>query len=189
MGTDIHCYLEAYNEAINKWECSYIEKDYDGSIRPKDFYGDQNYWLFAWLGCTHRRPFVPPINPCRGFPSDASDILANYKAIWAADGHSHSYFTFHELMMFLDLDVICKVFIEKTFMDYIRRDKVDFRESEWGSHFTTSLETRRNPQDYEEVTFIEPTDGFMKEFKDLVKKEVLFYKDLNRVRIVFWFDN
>ncbi len=185
MGCDIHCYLEVYNEATKTWNIRERKKNVIGTHRPDEFYHGRNYSLFAWLGCTYRRPYIPCINLPRGLPHDTDPEIRSWFDIIGE--HNSSYFTFEELLPYLEIDVLCEVYVTTDFMDYIRRDKIDFKTSDWWSHYSENVGF--DLAEYELVTFTMSTDEFMGVFKDKIKEESTLHKNLNHVRIVFWFDN
>lgn len=124
MGCDIHFYTERWT-SDNKYEgpkdlsedrdskleeiLENCEPNYrwvsadswskDGSWHADEMYNGRSYYLFSILADVRNGSGeIEPIDYPRGIPDDVS---SGYKYVvdrWDGDGHSHSYFTLHELM-------------------------------------------------------------------------------------------
>jgi len=171
MGMDIHCFLEEYNEKTRLWKLS----------DTKDFWDQRSYWTFAWLGCNFRANFIQPINLPRGLPSDISNTLKEQKDYSIQDGHSHSYFTFEELLEYFGIPVYCKSEFSQKYLDFLKREHKEI----WQDiDFYLACDKGTIKE-----TWTMPVDEIVNsEFIDLVKKESK-NKNPNHLRIVFWFDN
>jgi hypothetical protein len=112
MGTDIHFYVEVFNNGdwvtADKWE---EDKDEEQPVKyvNNQFYHDRNYDLFAILADVRNgRGFAGvktsdgfnPISHPRGLPNDACKEILELSKHWGIDGHSHSWLTVKELMAF-----------------------------------------------------------------------------------------
>ena len=117
MGTDIHFYVERYENG--KWvhvvdsgipcersNCQDADPDEDDGFRCyrcKDtgferFYRQRNYWLFGVLAGV--RGMHPPIKLPKGLPSDLSDEVTVEWRRGESDWHTPTYLTLAELNTF-----------------------------------------------------------------------------------------
>lgn len=115
MGCDIHmfserlpykpaeeCELLEWSNAdlfmINKF---YVEADEERADENKfdivEILGDRNYLLFSLLADVRNSFDITPLSEPKGIPSDCSRFIEEKKEYWDSDGHSHSWFTLHEL--------------------------------------------------------------------------------------------
>lgn len=114
MGTDIHFYVEVFNNGdwipADKWE---EDEEYESPVKRVDyknrFYHSRNYDLFAILADVRNgRGFAGVktsegfniISPPRGLPEDVCKEISELSEQWGLDGHSHSWLTVKELMAF-----------------------------------------------------------------------------------------
>jgi hypothetical protein len=114
MGCDIHLYVEKRVDgkwvSADQWEVDPAWPD-EGARVPyaKRFYTGRNYDLFAILanvrngygfaGVKTGGGFVFIDKP-RGMPEDVSPEVAADAESWGCDGHSHSFFTLAELLVY-----------------------------------------------------------------------------------------
>ena len=114
MGCDIHFYVEKRETLTSPWVSAdeWDNKDEDGIARVNyrdAFYHDRNYNLFAILadvrnghgfaGVKTGDGFMPISQP-RGLPDDCDPRVRALSDSWGIDGHSHSYFTVAELLVY-----------------------------------------------------------------------------------------
>lgn len=93
MGADIHIAAEIFCKKTGKFHYlhDYGEQEY---IPWDKNPGNRNYDLFGTLAGVRRGGQI--CEP-RGIPSDASALMLEHLNSYSVDGHSHSYFTLHEL--------------------------------------------------------------------------------------------
>jgi len=93
MGSDIHIAAEIFCKKTGKFHFlhDYGDKEF---IEWEHNPSDRNYELFGTLAGVRR---AGQICEPRGIPSDASALMLEYLDSYSSDGHSHSYFTLHEL--------------------------------------------------------------------------------------------
>lgn len=121
MGCDIHLWTEIKTDG--KWQPRTTPTvAFDGDDEYLDWpseFDDRNYALFATLADVRNsgpresmlRLFdtgwhevfndkIDPIEAPRGIPEGASDAFERMASEWGVDGHSHSWFTLQELLVF-----------------------------------------------------------------------------------------
>lgn len=122
MGCDIHLYVERREGAdwvtADRWKRDKYEEASDRlTVNCEDrFYSERNYGLFAILadvrngrgfaGIKTGEGFNPMSDP-RGLPDDCSLEVRGESDGWGEDGHSHSWFTVSELMVYDWTQVSC----------------------------------------------------------------------------------
>ena len=109
MGCDIHVYVEelATTNGVTAWNNIdfyrknryFVEGNTDGEKEWNHFscFMGRDYSLFAVLADVRNYADVTPIAPPRGLPKDVSDVTREASDRYGIDGHSHSWFTLKEL--------------------------------------------------------------------------------------------
>jgi hypothetical protein len=115
MGCDIHLFIEARDMTTGLWQRAeelvpnrwFGKWEDEPELTREQWYHNRNYSLFAMLanvrngegfaGTDIGKPVVPISEP-RGLPEDVSDEVQKESDGWGVDGHSHSWFTAHELL-------------------------------------------------------------------------------------------
>lgn len=97
MTTDIHLYVEYWEEG--KWVSADIWKyvTYDRWWKRSSYYSNQNYRLFAFLAGVRNRDYQPLSYP-RGLPIDVSPEVRGNADFFEGDAHTHSWFLLSELL-------------------------------------------------------------------------------------------
>lgn len=84
----------------NGYEISNSDLDYYSPVVAKDWlYENRNYNLFGILAGV-REYSINPISEPKGMPSDLCEYIKSECESWDCDGHTHSYYTFRELIDF-----------------------------------------------------------------------------------------
>ena len=215
MGCDIHLFVESRDLVDTHWfnRDKWTYDPYDDEhtrlrVDYKDaFYSGRNYSLFSVLAGARNYDDVQPIDAPRGLPADVTAPVKAESDMWGIDGHSHSWFTLHELQNFdWDGHVIQKT--RWVGLEEYRRCKAENRapESYCGDTFGRSVRKYTEAHYLEEVKY-----GFVpnpdlsyyiqytwsqsyraeigREWWECLEKMAKLHKDPTKVRTVFWFDN
>lgn len=84
----------------------YEEEAYESNkIMTNEPYDNRNYRLFALLADVRNwdGSGITPIKQPKGVPKDASKVYLKEVERWDGDGHSHSYFTYKQLVDALEV--------------------------------------------------------------------------------------
>ena len=97
MGCDIHIHVERLVDG--KWQ--YVTKpdchpDTTNEWHVDDWYHGRCYTLFGLLAGVRAHQYEPFKEP-RGVPNDRSNEYQDVVDDWGHDGHTHSWYTLHEL--------------------------------------------------------------------------------------------
>ncbi len=109
MGCDIHLMLESkgIKDGKDKWynidhyKPNRYYSDYpdeESKMNRVEFYNGRNYTLFAVLADVRNREDTKVIDTPRGIPQDCSSQVKLNVDSWEDDAHSHSWFTYGELL-------------------------------------------------------------------------------------------
>lgn len=212
MGCDIHLYVEKRTE--KGWEVLKGKNPLHENFKDEPEFGirdwlydGRNYSLFAILARVRNRSNLKPISEPRGIPNDASPAILKEKEDWGSDGHSHSWYTFKELLDFdwegntvnhegFVTEAVYKHFketgdpypcsedvhgprIEKV-LNYVM-DRIIANKYPWeyGKEFYTALHWK--------TTYGECAEELLENIKSFIKEKEII--DPQNYRIVFWFDN
>lgn len=167
MGCDIHVHLEI--EIDGQWH-------HYNSI---NLY--RNYTLFAKMADVRNDGSITPLSTCRGLPENISVVTKLDVDSWGNDGHSHSWLnakeiseiiSFHRSLYFDIPEHIPEEQWDKYVHEKIRLGKLTESErtaysnihSQWG------------------YLFGNPLEGYVKYKTD-------YPKEVEDIRLIFWFDN
>lgn len=201
MGCDIHMCFERLNYK-NQWVtadrfvCDY-DDDRGWFYAVDPIYSDRDYELFTFLaGVRNYYGREIPVNEPRGLPEDASPQTREYSDSYGIDGHSHSWMTVKELFEKLNAieTVHRKGYISQeqfrelkeegikpsSWFHYITRP--DFVECEWVDSFV-GKERLGNA-----VKNAICRGTYYDSWESFINNEYQT-PDLDRYRIVFFFDN
>lgn len=208
MGCDIHNHIE-YLKTINgesKWICGdyfmvnpYYEEGIDNEEKPFDLVGfcnNRNYGLFSILAGVRNYSDNKPIAEPKGSPKDLSKEVKEDIEYWGVDGHSHSYFTLKELLDYQKQQPQLK---RSGFISPENAKALDEKgiEPECWCQFTTE----NNWVWREWTTRDDSLDHLIAEIKKRADELYIIYdflweqnpeeayKQSDKIRLVFWFDN
>lgn len=204
MGADIHLYTEAKKTIggkdvwvnIDYWQYNpyYDPKEPDGE-REMDIVGlytNRNYSLFAVLADVRNDSDSPFICQPKGLPDDISKITKVEAERWDGDGHSHSYFTLKELKDFQSLGHKVK---NSGLVSQEEAKKLDDGIStpttwcQWASP-ELKLVYREWEDDYDVLKpLIEKLEKRLRDEFWIFREDTDITEYLEKIRIVFWFDN
>jgi hypothetical protein len=115
MGCDIHLYCEVKEKIndveqwfncdhwqYNKWFIADKESE-EEELECIPIYRARNYELFALLADVRNNGDIEPMAYPKGVPPDVSEVTKKQIVRWDSDGHSHSYFTYNELLFHRDI--------------------------------------------------------------------------------------
>lgn len=162
-------------------------------------FDDRNYGLFSILAGVRNYDGAPCISDPRGLPSDVTAAVKGESDSWGIDGHSHSWVTLQELVDFRWDDPLTESGIveEKEYTPGKRPQMycrgvggpgvVIVKEKDWIKK--TKRDGKRYYIEASWETDIQEHIGewWLESFKELLTK--FNDKDLNNIRVVFFFDN
>lgn len=205
MGCDIHLYCEVKKHVngveqwvnVDHWQVNPYFDPTSGSEKEyihKPVYTDRNYSLFARLAGV-RNSFldrIEPIDKPRGMPDNVSVHTNKECERWDCDGHSHSWFTMRELVEAHKNSGTRKYSGMVSPEDAAEIDAGTGTPSTWCQGTTNKDWVLRSWT--EEGTHM---DNLMEKLIPFYKDEFWiwedssesFEKNLDKFRIVFWFDN
>lgn len=208
MGCDIHNHIE-YLKTINgenKWICGdyfmvnpYYEEGIDDGEKPLELVGfcnNRNYGLFSILAGVRNYSDNKPIAEPKGLPEDLSKEVKEDIEYWGTDGHSHSYFTLKELLDYQKQQPKLK---RSGYISPENAKALDEKgvEPECWCQFTTL----NNWVWREWITRDDSLDHLIAEMKKRADELYIIYdflweqnpeeayKQSDKIRLVFWFDN
>lgn len=164
MGCDIHMCVEYKRSPEDSWRSGdYFHKDDplspDATMCRVDLYDDRCYSLFAVLAGVRNNGDYKPIDTPRGLPDDVTEYVKKDYKSWGIDAHSCSFLTLRELKEWDDQNKPTNIFGGRILEPLINR--LIMRADELC--VVWSFEWDNAGADT--------------------------YKDAERIRIVFWFDN
>lgn len=205
MGCDIHVYTEVKKHVNSQevwfnadyWQHNpyYDPNEKDGE-RPLDLvsaYHGRNYDLFAILADVRNEGLIEPMCEPKGLPDNVSVHTKEEADRWDGDGHSHSYFTLHELKEYLKAHPKTKCC---GFMPQREADKVDRGEY---PDFWCGWADEAMKYVYREWEMESQLTYFVKKLHERMVQELNWGHEFKededttefdqKFRIVFWFDN
>ena len=202
MGCDIHMFCEEQSTIDGKTEwlsADYFKKNhyfnvYDDENEPElevvELCGSRNYSMFTALcGVRDYTDKSPRISEPRGLPDDATDFVKSESDRWDCDGHSHSHVTLAEVKAFIDKNEPIK------FSGLLHPDTAKKFDDEGVLPESWCQGTSRNDyifREWEDSTHQPLSELFKlmaKRFRPYWNIENLTLEDMEKFRIVFWFDN
>lgn len=208
MGCDIHICTEVQKSVNSKmtWvnsdhfkrnryynEESAKEGEKEWTLIP--IYDDRNYELFSILADVRNYSDNIPISQPKGIPDDCSEITRKEIDYWEGDGHSHSYLTLRELMEYTENHLTVKHSGLISAEQAEDLDEYGIKPQSWcqgtndPSYVHREWTVRNNSLD----ALIDALKKRLCEEFCICKwnkdKEAAIRKKMDKVRIVFWFDN
>jgi len=196
MGCDIHTYIEVYDDKKQKWIMAHglRKSPYDNKLDVPyaDKFNDRDYDLFGILtdGVVRGKGygFFAP----KGLPSDASDFV---RKSFTVDDHTPSYLTFQEIQDIKSIKVEISGMIEKIRLVKIKKllkkdnywIKSDLDELLYPYCGLTSMPGHVKFKIEVPIGYV--IDDFLKYIKRAKDYQLGFSNSLDKIRIVFWFDN
>jgi len=217
MGCDIHCYAEVNKSGIwekigDMFKNPWYNPDKDDSFY-KEFidhpYDDRNYNLYAILANVRNGYDLIPIAYPKGLPEDVSDEIKSNSDDWCGDGHSHSWFTFKELLDFdwknnsIENEAWVSEEVYKQFKETgnpypcsggvdggnIRKEtnkemnRIIKNKYPWEKEYSFYTIIKWNQ------SFLDAGQGLLDNLNEFIKSNNISDEELSNYRIVFWFDN
>ena len=207
MGCDIHIYCEEkrHVNGIDQWvnvdnyrvnpyyKTNDEDTEYKDQFQHTDIYGGRNYRLFAALADVRQNDYVktPVIAQPRGLPEDASPQTKAGAERWDGDGHSHTYLTMKELVEYNEKHKVTKISGIISLDDSHLLDQGVLPTSWCQGSSDMRNKIRRNWEDPEGSPIKGLMDVLLPHYKDIrnIYHEEDFKLNLEKFRIVFWFDN
>lgn len=213
MGCDIHIYLE--KKENDRWVAIKGENPYykDWKDEPEFsldwFYNGRDYSLFALLADVRNDYNVEPLSEPKGVPEDVSDEIRKEYEFWEGDGHSHSWYTFDELVNFdyVNKKVHHEAYVSEAVYKQFKEtgDPYPCCKGVGGGNVEKVLNCEmdriiKNKYSWEkdrefytairwETSYADTMEYFLNRVKDYIKKENVQNDELKNYRLVFWFDN
>lgn len=208
MGCDIHICTEARKSVGGEMRWVNIDhfklNNYYNEEAPEDgerewelvpIYDRRDYALFSILADVRNHSNNVPISKPKGIPDDCSKVTRKEIDYWGVDGHSHSYLTLRELLEYLETYSTVKYSGKVSKEQAEDLDKYGIKPDSW-------CQGTNNPEYvYREWTERNNVldaliDGLKKRVCDEFwiydwekDKEAKIRRLMDKVRIVFWFDN
>lgn len=204
MGCDIHLYTEAKktindNEIwvnIDNWKYNpyynHNNPDDERELNIVDLHGRRNYDLFSVLANVRNYSDSPFICEPKGLPDDISTITMKESERWGIDGHSHSFLTLKELIDFQNLNHKIKHSGLVSQKEAENLDAGISTPTTWcqGASPELNLVYREWEEEYDVLNpLIEKLKNRLKEEFWIFRDDVDITEYLEKIRIVFWFDN
>lgn len=207
MGCDIHICTEVQKHVNNElcWcnaDCFKYNKYYDESapdegerkLEIAPIFANRDYTLFSILADVRNYSNNVPVCKPKGIPEDCSKVTRKEIDFWGVDGHSHSYLTLRELFEYLETHPTVKFsgMISKEQAEDL--DKYGIKPNSWCQ--STNMPGYVFREWTERNTVLDPLIKGIKEklcdefwIFDDGERESEIRRAMDKVRIVFWFDN
>ena len=198
MGCDIHMFCEERVTVKEKTEwmsADHFKKNHyfgiyddESELEVIGLCDDRNYSMFTALcGVRDYSDKSPKISEPKGLPDDVTKFVKETSDEYGCDGHSHSYVTLSEVKDFVDKNEPIKF---SGLLSEEQSEALDRGELPKFWCQGSSLPTIR--REWEDNTY-EPLKGLLesmaKRYRPYWKMENLNKSDMDKFRIVFWFDN
>ena len=202
MGCDIHLYTETLRSINGKlqwvnadhWELDrYFEDSTDWRDRLSviSLWDIRNYYMFSILAGVRNYSDNVPISEPRGFPDDVSPMVKFKKESWGSDGHSHSYFTLKELADYKSEPIKYSGKVSPECAKKLDNEGITPRE--WCEETTIKdwvyREWKGNIEEHGvNLLMSHLKERWIEKFGNW-KDGNIEPKDMEKIRVVFWFDN
>ena len=191
MGCDIHIFSETKKDGVWVNNEEFVEELFDGEEPyihvPYDdqFYNGRDYNLFGVLAGVRAEDLQQ--FEVKGFPADASPLVAKNYESWGVDAHTPSYLTLEELKALkLDDTKVSVTGMMKSTQWEMLRDSISTGTPDWGLLYPHCGWT--NGKDYTEFQVMVPIKVLV---DDSFERFLSCFDHLGEGehRVVFWFDN
>lgn len=200
MGCDIHMFCEEQVKIKDKAEWRSADhfkrnhyfgayEDETNELEVVELCDSRNYSMFTALcGVRDYTNKSPKISEPRGLPDDVTEFVKEESDRWDCDGHSHSYVTLAEVKAFIAKNEPIEFTGLLTPKDVKALDEDGVLPSSWCQGSSTPME-RRTWKDNTHQPLQELFEIMAKRFRPCWSVDNLTPEDMEKFRIVFWFDN